>query len=92
MRRLAEIVVGGPQMAANQRPRPVTPGNVWAGRLTSFIHSPRLGKNIGLALLAVDHAVCGTAVTVEIDDGTRTGTVTVLPIRDHRRGKWESRS
>jgi len=90
-RRLAGVILDGPPMAANQHVWPVAAGGEWTGQMTSFIHSPRLGQNIGLALIAVEHAVPGTAVTVDTDDGTRTGTVSALPFHDGRREKQGSR-
>jgi aminomethyltransferase len=51
------------------------------GVLTSPTDSPRYGK-IGLAIVRSGHAVPGTTVDVEIEGGTATATVDVLPIYD----------
>jgi glycine cleavage system aminomethyltransferase T len=52
------------------------------GKVTSAIHSPRLGKNIGFAWLPADRSVPGTSVTVESEWGRREGTVVEMPFVD----------
>jgi glycine cleavage system aminomethyltransferase T len=86
-RRLAGLVLDGPPLAPNARLWPVTADGHWIGRLSSAVHSPRLGRNIGLALIAVEHAAPGTRVTVETEGGPRGGAVTALPFVDHGREK-----
>jgi glycine cleavage system T protein (aminomethyltransferase) len=51
------------------------------GVLSSPTDSPRYGK-IGLAVVRSGHAVPGTTVDVEIEGGSATATVDVLPIYD----------
>ncbi len=52
------------------------------GKVTSAIHSPRLGKNIGFAWLPVERTETGTSVAVETEWGTRTATVVDMPFVD----------
>ncbi|MGH2866912.1 MAG: glycine cleavage T C-terminal barrel domain-containing protein [Solirubrobacteraceae bacterium] len=55
------------------------------GRVTSACHSPRLEKNIGLALLATDDADQGTELEVVIDGVSRAGVVAPTPFVDTQR-------
>ena len=52
------------------------------GKVTSAIHSPRLGKNIGYCWLPVANSNEGQTVTVETEWGTRTATVVPMPFVD----------
>jgi glycine cleavage system aminomethyltransferase T len=55
------------------------------GQVTSACFSPRLERNIGLALLAIDHTSLGTDVHVQTPTGTRQGTVVEKPFVDPRK-------
>jgi len=52
------------------------------GKVTSAIHSPRLGRNIGYCWLPVERSVEGQKVTVETEWGARTATVVPMPFVD----------
>jgi aminomethyltransferase len=52
------------------------------GKVTSAIHSPRLGKNIGYCWLPIERAGEGTEVTVSTEWGSRTATVVPMPFVD----------
>jgi aminomethyltransferase len=52
------------------------------GKVTSAIHSPRLGKNIGYCWLPIERAGEGTRVTVSTEWGSRTATVVPMPFVD----------
>jgi aminomethyltransferase len=52
------------------------------GKVTSAIHSPRLGKNIGYCWLPTERSSAGTRVSVETEWGTRTATVAPMPFVD----------
>ena len=52
------------------------------GKVTSAIHSPRLGSNIGYCWLPTEHSNEGQQVTVETEWGTRTATVVEMPFVD----------
>jgi aminomethyltransferase len=73
---------GDPFPALNNVKWPVTIDGARVGKVTSAIHSPRLGKNIGYAWLPSDRSVEGQSVTVESEWGTRTATVVPMPFVD----------
>jgi glycine cleavage system aminomethyltransferase T len=52
------------------------------GRVTSACYSPRLEKNIGYAMLPIEHADLGTKLTVEAPAGKTTATVVKKPFLD----------
>ena len=52
------------------------------GYVTSAVHSPRLNKNIALALVARDFAALGQTATVETEVGPRSATVVPKPFFD----------
>jgi aminomethyltransferase len=73
---------GEPFPALNNVKWPVTIDGARVGKVTSAIHSPRLGKNIGYAWLPADRSTEGRSVTVDTEWGTRTGTVVRMPFVD----------
>lgn len=85
-RRLVGLELDGPPLtASNQEPWPVLAGGAPQGRLTSCVHSPRLEKNIAMAILANDHAELGSRVTVESPAGTLEATVSPMPFYDPKK-------
>jgi aminomethyltransferase len=82
-RRLAGIEIAGPRIEFNTTKWPVSAGGRAVGQVTSAIHSPRLEKNIGYALVPAEHAAQGTTLTVDVPDvGPRTATVVPRPFVD----------
>jgi aminomethyltransferase len=73
---------GDPFPELNNVKWPVEDGGQTVGRVTSAIHSPRLGKNIGYAWLPTDRSRLGQTFTVRTEWGERTGTVTEMPFVD----------
>jgi glycine cleavage system aminomethyltransferase T len=61
---------------------PAFEGEEQVGKVTSAIHSPRLGKNIGYCWLPADRSSEGESVTVETEWGGRTATVVPMPFVD----------
>ncbi|HEX6195784.1 MAG TPA: glycine cleavage T C-terminal barrel domain-containing protein [Jiangellaceae bacterium] len=55
------------------------------GDVTSACYSPRLERNIGLTMLAIDHTAYGTQVQVATPTGYRTGTVVEKPFVDPKK-------
>ncbi len=55
------------------------------GHVTSLTYSPRLEKNIGYALLGIDHAKIGTRLRVSTSKGTRAATVVKKPFVDPKK-------
>jgi aminomethyltransferase len=52
------------------------------GQVTSAIHSPRLGKNIGFCWVPTAMAANGTTLSVDTEWGTRGATVVPMPFVD----------
>jgi aminomethyltransferase len=82
-RRINGVVLDGdPFPELNNVKWPVVEGGERIGKVTSAIHSPRLGANIGYAWLPTERSVLGERVSVETEWGTRTATVAVMPFVD----------
>jgi glycine cleavage system aminomethyltransferase T len=69
-RKLVGVELGGPRMGAyidGSMPDflPVIAGDKPIGKVTSACYSPRLDKNIGFAMVPVEHADLGTHLVVE---------------------------
>ncbi len=77
-RRLVNIDIDGP-MPAPQHSWPASASGKPAGRVRAATWSPKLGHNIGLALLSTDAATPGTPLTVDADDSVLTATVSPVP-------------
>jgi glycine cleavage system aminomethyltransferase T len=75
-------IEGDPFPALNNVKWPVTIDGARVGTVTSAIHSPRLGRNIGYAWLPAERSTEGQAVTVESEWGTRQATVVPMPFVD----------
>jgi aminomethyltransferase len=52
------------------------------GRVTSACYSPRLDKNIGFAMLPIEHAELGTEVVVQTPTGAAPAVVVRKPFID----------
>ena len=55
------------------------------GAVTSACHSPRLARNIGLAMLPIELSPVGTEVAIETPAGRRAGVVVEKPFIDPRK-------
>jgi len=55
------------------------------GHVTSLTYSPRLEKNIGYALMGIDHAKIGTRLRVSTTKGVRSATVVKKPFVDPKK-------
>jgi aminomethyltransferase len=75
-------VDGEPFEALNNTKWPVTADGARIGKVTSAIHSPRLGKNIGFAWVPVGSAAVGTSLGVKSEWGTRSAVVVDMPFVD----------
>ncbi|HXH97840.1 MAG TPA: glycine cleavage T C-terminal barrel domain-containing protein [Gaiellaceae bacterium] len=80
-RKLVGVEIAGERLEMNETPWPVAVDGA-SGTVTSAVYSPRLEKNIGYAWLGVEHAVPGTALTVETSAGARGAKVVPLPFVD----------
>ena len=70
---------GDPIFKAPENFWSVKSNNKKVGRLSRAFFSPRLKKNIGLAIIDIDFAEEGTTVSVASPDGDLTSTVVSLP-------------
>ncbi len=76
---------GDPFPALNNVKWPVSDDSGVVGKVTSAIHSPRLGKNIGFAWVPADRSADGTTFRVESEWGSRSATVVDMPFVDPKK-------
>jgi aminomethyltransferase len=82
-RKLVGVEIAGAPIEFNTTAWPVRADGRPIGRVTSAIYTPRLEKNIGYAMVGVEHAQLGTRFAVEIPDvGERQATVVPRPFVD----------
>ena len=85
-RRQVGLVIGGERLdGPNTSFWPVRHDGAPVGKVTSAIHSPRLEKNIALAMMSVGSDVLGAEVEVETDSATRHATVVERPFFDPKK-------
>jgi aminomethyltransferase len=85
-RKLVGVEIAGDPIEFNMTKWPVSAGGKAVGHITSALHSPRLKKNIGYAMVPVAHAGLGTTLSVAIPDvGERTATVVPKPFVDPKK-------
>ena len=77
------VFVDGPALQKNNEHRwPVLAGDDIVGAMTSAVHSPRLDRNIGFALMQSSHANGDVPLTVETAEGIRNLEFTSMPFID----------
>ena len=85
-RLVAGIQIAGQPVAANDVNYPVRQaGGETIGRMTSWVHSPRLEKNIGFANLPAAAAALGSQLEIESPEGARAAWVVPRPFFDPAR-------
>src|SRR4029453_12235159 len=89
-RKLAGVEIGGASLGAYNDGSmidvfPVLRGGERVGQVTSACHSPRLGKNIGYAMVPIEPADPGTELTVEIEGDRRDAVVVAMPFVDPKK-------
>ena len=84
-RKVAGIEVEGPPVQPNYLAWPVLREGRNVGRMTSWVYSPRLQRNIGFAMLELASTGLGTEITVHGDDGERRARVVETPFVDPQR-------
>ena len=84
-RKLVGMEIQGMPVEFNMTKWPVELRGKIVGQVTSAIHSPRLGKNIGYAIVPTGHADPGNEFDVLHPDGRRTAVVVEKPFIDPRK-------
>ncbi|MCZ6755253.1 MAG: glycine cleavage system protein T [Gemmatimonadetes bacterium] len=84
-RKLVGVEISGAQLDLNMTRWPISQNGTGGGWVTSAVFSPRLGKNIGYAMVPIALAEHGTMLSVETADGTRTATVVPKPFIDPKK-------
>ncbi len=64
---------------------PVYVGEEQIGKMTSAVYSPRLKKNVGLALLQIGHTEMGTHAVAQTPMGSLNVTVVPKPFYDPKK-------
>jgi len=76
---------GAPLSGPNTRFWPISSDDTVVGKVTSAVYSPRLKKNIALAMVTTAHANLGTVLTVETPTGPVKSTVVEKPFYDPKK-------
>ena len=76
---------GAPFVGSNDFFWPVLKEGVKVGTVTSAIYSPRLQKNIALAMISIDHTASGRVLQVDKLSETRASTVVPIPFYDPKK-------
>ena len=77
------VVIGGPPLTQpNTRFWEMSIDGIVKGKVTSAVYSPRLEKNVALALVASDYAGLGTEFLVHARDGDRMAITVEKPFYD----------
>lgn len=76
---------GAPFVGSNDFFWPVLKEGVKVGTVTSAIYSPRLQKNIALAMLSIEHTASGRVLQVDKLSETRACTVVPIPFHDPKK-------
>ncbi|TNF62647.1 MAG: glycine cleavage system protein T [Rhodobacteraceae bacterium] len=81
-RQVGLIIEADPLKGPNTTFWAITHAGQTVGKVTSAIHSPRLGRNIALAMVSVEHARIGTEVEVVLPSGPVRARVAGRPFFD----------
>ncbi|MEM8837814.1 MAG: glycine cleavage T C-terminal barrel domain-containing protein [Pseudomonadota bacterium] len=76
---------GDPLIGSNDSFWPVLKKGMQVGYVTSAIHSPRLEKNIALAMVKVEHSETGTSLTVDAPGAPHGALVVPTPFYDPKK-------
>ena len=84
-RQIGLEIHGEPLPGPNTQFWPVEVNGEMIGKVTSAVYSPRLKKNIALAMVAIGHSAVGTTCTVQLTGETRSGTIVPKPFYDPKK-------
>ena len=84
-RKLVGIEIQGPPIEFNMTKWAVARDHTRIGSVTSAIHSPRLKKNIGYAMVPIEYAAVGSELTVQTPRGERGAVVVEKPFIDPKK-------
>jgi glycine cleavage system aminomethyltransferase T len=85
-RRIVGVEIDGdPFPGLNNVKWTVSAGDEAIGKVTSAIHSPRLGKNIGFAWVPAERSEAGTQLRLATEWGDRGATVVEMPFVDPKK-------
>ena len=79
------IIDADPLKGPNTTFWPVNRDGATVGKVTSAVYSPRLQRNIALAMVAVENASIGTRLEVVLPSGPTTATVVERPFFDPKK-------
>ena len=79
------VIEADPLEGPNTTFWPINVGDVEIGKVTSAVYSPRLRRNIALAMVAVEHAHIGRQVEVVLPSGPTVATVVERPFFDPKK-------
>jgi len=83
-RKLVGVEIGGAKMDLNMTRYPIRAGGKEAGFITSCVHSPRLKRNIGYAMLPIEKTA-EKKLKVEAPGGVRSATIVPMPFIDPKK-------
>ncbi len=75
-------IEGKPLIGSNDAHHPIFSAGTKVGQLNSSIYSPRLKKNIALAMVATNASSEGTVLQIDINGDRRNCTVVAIPFHD----------
>jgi aminomethyltransferase len=90
-RKLVGLEIAGPPIeGSNTRYWPLLAHDTEVGEITSAVYSPRLERNIALALLSVDQAGKGSQLLARCSFGDHLATVVDMPFIDPQKQRAKS--
>jgi glycine cleavage system aminomethyltransferase T len=78
-------IEGDPLAGPNTRFWPIEVNGEVIGKVTSAVYSPRLKKNIALAMVASAHSAIGTTCDIQLVGETRRATIVPKPFYDPKK-------
>lgn len=73
------LFIDGPHVTGNEHPLPVLRNGIAVGTLSEMAHSPRLGRNIGHAIVSTEIALGTSDLDIVFEGSVRGAAATALP-------------